>query len=369
MCGLLAFLGPPSQNMLDMFEVMFTVDIVRGRDSCGVAAITPNEVKLVKSVMYPLELMRTLRYQEHIINNINDTYCYIGHNRAATKGDITRANAHPFIYGHIIGAHNGTLWKNLEPEDGKKFDTDSQSIFYSIAKHGIEWTWKNLDGAAALVWYDRKEETLNFITNGKRPLFFLSNKQKSMLMVSSEKEFIMDISYRAGVRMEADVCWKPADDMLFSFKYNNKTQKLENTTTKLEHKSFLIGNYGTKEYWSSIKNGNGRRFIPYGAGIDDDDYVADERVVKENPTVVSSQENTEKDKKKTLHDLGFNAAIRIMTKKEFYRRYKRCYLCATNMSGEYKNAIVIDEHIAVCEECAIIAVENNMPLNTSIRGV
>ena len=35
--------------------------------------------------------------------------CFLGHVRASTVGDVSSANCHPFLFGNLLSAHNGTI--------------------------------------------------------------------------------------------------------------------------------------------------------------------------------------------------------------------------------------------------------------------
>lgn len=98
----------------------------------------------------------------------------IGHTRSATKGTVSANNAHPFRHGDIIGVHNGTIWGEFA--NSKRFETDSEAIFYNINERGIQKTLEDMSSlnlpAYALIWVNIKEKTLNFLTNGRRPLSF-----------------------------------------------------------------------------------------------------------------------------------------------------------------------------------------------------
>lgn len=66
---------------------------------------------------------------------LRGTASCIGHCRFATVGDPTVANAHPFVYKHITGIHNGGVanWRELNKQYDRKFEVDSQHIFANIA--------------------------------------------------------------------------------------------------------------------------------------------------------------------------------------------------------------------------------------------
>ena len=119
----------------------------------------------------------------------NKTHSIIGHNRAATSGDINDDTTHPFIEGNVIGVHNGTLngdWRG-DLQVSKKCDVDSKGIYRSISARGIDWTIEHLYGAAALVWSDLKTQQLFVYRNHERPLYYTQNAAKTKVYYASEK--------------------------------------------------------------------------------------------------------------------------------------------------------------------------------------
>jgi hypothetical protein len=123
----------------------------------------------------------------------------LGHCRAATRGESSRFNAHPFCFDNIVGTHNGTLsYQSHKKLTGEaKFQTDSEAIFAEIEAFGIGPTVKKFKGykendtfscpdAYALVWYDTRENSINFLRNKERPLYFAFDKKREQLFWSSE---------------------------------------------------------------------------------------------------------------------------------------------------------------------------------------
>lgn len=122
MCGLIGYVKnsqrhparTPYKHAQDITKVIrqgLYIDALRGHDSTGLACIP--SVLNKKPLVYKRAL-QALDFLGHptvskILKNVEDYKYILGHNRAATKGWVDDASAHPFQQGNIILTHNGTL--------------------------------------------------------------------------------------------------------------------------------------------------------------------------------------------------------------------------------------------------------------------
>lgn len=175
MCGIVgvASNGPMLPVMKDFFQSLLFHDVVRGHHATGVAAIDTLKSTLTvekKAVASPL-FLEDKEVMENLFNFKHDFNIYIGHNRWATSGaKDDDNNAHPFVHGNIVGVHNGSLRNQRLLDDHAKFVVDSDNLYYHLNKNGLTDTVAKADGAFALVWFNRDENSLNFIRNDERPL-------------------------------------------------------------------------------------------------------------------------------------------------------------------------------------------------------
>ena len=165
-------------------------DFFRGPDSTGFAAVSHvnKEVKIAKIASHPLDLFDSKKFIEAL--KFYDSSVFMGHNRAATKGVINAVNAHPYEYDHIVGCHNGTLsmpsWRDLEEKIGEQTAVDSMAIIKCIAMFGIEETVPLLQGAWALVWFNKQDNTLNFLRNKERTFWMGFSEDHDKIFWASE---------------------------------------------------------------------------------------------------------------------------------------------------------------------------------------
>jgi hypothetical protein len=242
MCGIVGYIGTDIQKNVSVFKDMLRVDVVRGKDSTGVLFANNSAHQVVKYPCLPEVLMETKAFGKAISKFWN---VYIGHNRFATTGDITVDNAHPFKHDHIIGVHNGTIRdRSLLPEH-KEFDVDSDNVIYAIANWGIGRTWSSINGAASLVWWDKKAKTLNMLRNSERPMCFARTVANEGLFFASEPWMIMAMAARNGVEIER--VYQTEVDKLYILKYDANAK--EGLKVTIDHeKVFPFTPHGGKAW-------------------------------------------------------------------------------------------------------------------------
>lgn len=205
MCGLVGIFtqGYTNDKEMALFKGLLLVDQLRGEHATGVFKVSPskNEVSVIKRATNAVDFLADEEVKEFL--DKDKVNIYVGHNRYATMGDKGKHdNAHPFQADHITLVHNGGVdpfaLDLLEGYTDPAVEVDSHMVALTIAKHGIEKAVKeHLSGAFALIWWDSKERTLNFIRNQDRPLWFAVTTQGAMVW-ASEKAFLDVFLERAG---------------------------------------------------------------------------------------------------------------------------------------------------------------------------
>lgn len=265
MCGLVGVAGDLSANDLKAFNNLLYLDYLRGTDSTGVASVSAysKEVSLIKAPTDPLGLMALKGYD----SAVSSAKCVLmGHNRAATRGKVTRYNAHPFHIGNVIMAHNGTLDFGCLRDlvDGPEGDTDSEQIAATIAGtdlsiEAIKDTIAKMSGAWALSIYDKSRDVIHLVRNDQRPLFYAMSESKKTLYWASEAWMLNVVLHRNSIKFTKVV--EVTVDTILSWEVPVKTGEIFSATpgrTKAEGKestNFREAAYGYGRRVSRGSNG------------------------------------------------------------------------------------------------------------------
>ena len=140
------------------------------------------DVLVSKAVGTPYDLF-PLKLTERIFAANNRLL--IGHNRYATQGGVTKKNAHPFEFDHVVGVHNGTL-KARYGLKHNNYAVDSEQLYANIDEDGEKVVIPKVEGAYALVWYDKENEQLKVIRNKERPLHYAFSACGKKVFFASE---------------------------------------------------------------------------------------------------------------------------------------------------------------------------------------
>ena len=241
MCGIFGVINIDGNRSTDVrlrdyFTDALFAGSVRGKDGAGMFQVDEpsNEKHLVyfqKTSSDGGSLATDTRQQ--VVNLRNDTgraFLNVGHNRAATHGKVSEANAHPFVIDRednsiFIGVHNGSLDHDWNEQAGAKdFEVDSNFALDVLSKKGPKGI-EELAGAMAFVWYDSRLPSNAFMyTDGNRPLHFgvVAHSQGKKILIASEAEMLYWLAKRNKLSLENDEVLVCKANTLYTFDANDK---------------------------------------------------------------------------------------------------------------------------------------------------
>ncbi len=187
MCGIS---GGVTQSVLSDFEMrniakLWFLNSSRGVDGCGLFDHKPDMKEGVSKTHFfknaePSYLMASETFGDFLDNKEgmwakSKPNLIATHARAATKGEKTAKNAHPFLSSssRFIGCHNGTITGKYP--NAERFETDSAALIQTIEELGFTEAIKKFSAdssnfAAALSVLDRTDNILYLYRNTQRPL-------------------------------------------------------------------------------------------------------------------------------------------------------------------------------------------------------
>lgn len=202
MCGLAGVMGTLNLKDMEVFTELLFISQLRGYHSTGIATVTHGKnVEVHKAGYSAADFIGSKKYDK--LMGV-DKRLIIGHCRHATIGKINGANAHPFDFTNIVGAHNGTLRNKHVLENAHDFDTDSEALYhtFNLNEGNVGKVIPEVNGAYALTWYDKQKHTFNMLRNKERTLYFTYSKNGEKMYWASEAGMLDLVLTRNNIEYE-----------------------------------------------------------------------------------------------------------------------------------------------------------------------
>lgn len=199
MCGIVGYMTTEDDlhkgARQHLLKYALSMDTIRGADSTGIMTVMNK---------FDVYAARTTQRGDKFVNTPTyakvkkDGWCTVGHNRAATAGSVKVGNAHPFKFGDVTMVHNGTLLKagaSIATFD-KSLEVDSMQICLGLSKapvDGVKEFLETIDGSFMLIWFDERDESVNFARNTTRPMHFTMNHTKTFMGFMSDGHMLTAI--------------------------------------------------------------------------------------------------------------------------------------------------------------------------------
>ena len=272
MCGLFGFAkreGWQSEAQLDRIEDVVSnltwESVVRGNHSTGFAIASKSDKMVYKTLKASDQLVCSSDWYKVLDKVDVDTTVFMGHVRFATNCDVTKKNAHPFVKGSVIGAHNGIIdnHQSISSEIGKKVDVDSEVIFGLLnKKEKYQDVFDLLQGDFALTWIDDDYRTVNLMHEDGRPLHVAYWKKARCLFWASTREILQNSLRSSGLCLSSQ---SVPVDIVYEYNTENFWKTPEPTQTAVKtnvgYNRYSKYDYYGSSYWTgggsySAKNYN-----------------------------------------------------------------------------------------------------------------
>jgi len=261
MCGLIGVVGDITKLDISFFRQALAANVVRGWDSTGVSAFTDESTNKHHNSDYVLWSHKEAitgseaacdKEFNAVFNDLGNI-AIMGHNRAATVGDVTRENAHPFSHGNLSLMHNGTL-TDTSVLDGD-FDTDSEQIAYTLSlATDKKAVLEKIEGAFALSWIDVGNNTFNLARNDERSLYITYSNKGDTLYYASEAKMLEWLLSRNKI-LHGDIIPLPVGEWL-TVKLSNCSRGVALDTEVTKFTPFVLPSWTSKYYQQAYGGGS-----------------------------------------------------------------------------------------------------------------
>lgn len=264
MCGIHGFINGKTKaelNSDDFIKSAFIANMLRGTDSSGIAVVNSDGFSDVAKIPLAGMYLPSHKQAASLITRARQTNtASICHVRAATSGNITYGNAHPFAIeddagNEIVGVHNGTLQNWKTKKGGSDWDVDSAWALSRILTERAD-AFEEFTGAFAFVWWASENPgVLNMARNKERTLF-IAYTEDDNLVYASEAGMIHWLCERHRIKLKGSIK-ELEEDRWYQFDISNPAK-------------FTKGGQLPKPKVISYSGGGNTSY--YGAGWNNNNY-------------------------------------------------------------------------------------------------
>lgn len=301
------------------------------------------------------------------------------HNRAATKGDVTQENAHPFMHPApgkikdggkaIVGVHNGTIygptpykWKD------KEFEVDSDYLYYRIFDQGAEKALSDVNGSFALVWYENTG-ALCIASNHERPFYWGYIKDRNAMLLASEDRMMYWLAGRNGIELEKIVA--PDKNKIYKFDLHSGSELRKFETVDIPQKPpYVATAWSNARDFRGARQDNTQSQTPVGTASSSDKQSIDQFMTKNkigrHDTVPFSPLGATQEGARTVegfietHDHELLDARMLDTNPMVVRSMQGCDYAMVQIKGVIRNEAKNRFEVVVGHPFSVVSGEDNL---------
>lgn len=246
MCGIYGFLGKSDKNTASNIQCLGVLNVQRGQDSTGIAIISQKNTNIFKKDVDSLTFFGKQTTQKAIgIADSSQFLAILGHTRLATRGAISKRNAHPFKNGRIVFTHNGGIYNfdSLQKEFNTSFEVDSQIIGHLIRYKGIDRALETLSGSFTIPFIDlQKRNVLQVAVHNQ---VFAYAIKKDQLYYSSDINHLKEaLKFETGFTFHNGI-----SNQLYTFTFKNGVITPKITHFRASDSHSYLYNYAYSHGW------------------------------------------------------------------------------------------------------------------------
>ena len=226
MCGIFGVitrrnaLGAKAEDLLD---ALFRLSESRGKEAAGLAGISGDTIRVLKSPVPSSLLARTPAYADYVDAVVRSpargggAVAVIGHSRLVTNGAQTEhGNNQPVSVDDLVGIHNGiivndeALWR-AHPELVRKSEVDTEVLLRLVRHHagrdgsfvgGVRSAFAELDGVANVAMFASELDQLTVATNNGS-IYHCADRDGGWFAFASERYILETAIEKAGLTQRA----------------------------------------------------------------------------------------------------------------------------------------------------------------------